>query len=175
MNPLSNLIAENKELLIYEDKLISVIFSPNPLVEGHVIVFPKKACNDVSELSKDELLHLFNTSNLMASLLFQAMGNNPENGTNIIINEGQNPDNEYGMFYINIIPRKKDDNLKLNWPMKQAPPDKLDSIAKRINEETFYMKHSEDKETQNLEPEKKIINSGKKKVNYMLKQLERRP
>ena len=114
-------------------------------------------------------------------LLFELL---KAHGTNIIIQNGSVSGQTIPHFCINIIPRRTDDGLKLDWDMKQANSDSLDSI-KRIIEDGMNQSEPKqiiiEKKSENIpstiqqeltEEEKK---PSRNNTNNFLKSLERIP
>lgn len=131
MNPLSLLLDKEKNLVLYEDEVLFAHLPQDGEVEGHVRVYPKKDVKFVDELSEDEIDHLFHVSSKIATAIFEGVG---AQGTNIILNNGFKE-----IFEINIIPRFEGDGLNYQWEMKQADPNELESIKKKLKQHTEFI------------------------------------
>ena len=70
-------------------------------------------------------------ANKMSIILFELL---KVHGTNIIINNGVPAGQKIPHISIDILPRRTEDNLKLDWTLKQAAPEALDSIHRIIEE-----------------------------------------
>ena len=70
-------------------------------------------------------------ANKVSMVLFEIL---KVHGTNVIINNGVTAGQKIPHFCIDILPRRTDDNLKLDWTLKQAAPEALESIHKIIEE-----------------------------------------
>lgn len=83
-----------------------VWFEPlNPVTKGHLLVVPIKHVKDFTEN--------WNISSIVmmtASVLARKMGN-----VNLIISKGKNATQTIKHLHIHLVPRRRDDGLKLPW------------------------------------------------------------
>ena len=169
--------------LVYENQQIRIFLAIEPSTSGHLQIFPKKHYAILEEVPDDLLKYLSLTANRLSMLLFEIM---KVHGTNIIIQNGIPSGQTIPHFSIHVIPRRTDDGLKLEWDMKQANPESLDSMQRIIaegmsepveNELVRMQKEAESKR----EAEANNSNSQSqqeakdKKTNYFVKSLERIP
>jgi len=189
-------ICENiyKEKILYENDKIIILHALEPVSEGHLQIFTKKHYTIIEELPDDVLGYMSSAANKLSMLLFEAY---KVHGTNIIIQNGLPAGQTIPHFSINIIPRRNDDGLKIDWELKQAKPDDLENVHRIISEGMNSGQEQilaagpalETEESKKQEPvQHEIISdaleeSGSeteksrpaKKVNYFLKSLERIP
>ncbi len=97
-----------KELLSICDV---IIFEPiNPCVEGHLLFVPDVHINNIGDIS-------FESSDVVASV-FKAINlylfENPQQ-CNIITNNGDYAEQTVFHIHAHLVPRKKDDDVKLPW------------------------------------------------------------
>jgi diadenosine tetraphosphate (Ap4A) HIT family hydrolase len=85
----------------------------------------------MEQASDEDISIMASAANKMSIILFEAL---KVHGTNIIVNNGVPAGQKIPHFSIDILPRRTDDNLKLDWALKQATPEALDSIHKIIEE-----------------------------------------
>jgi histidine triad (HIT) family protein len=189
-------ICENqyKEKLLYENDKIIILQALEPASEGHLQIFTKKHYTIIEELPDDMLGYMSSAANKLSMLLFEAY---KVHGTNIIIQNGLPAGQTIPHFSINIIPRRNDDNLKIDWELKQSKPEDLENVHRIISEgmnsgqEMSFVKKTQEESVvlEKQESAAPIIISDAaeesnntaedsrpvKKVNYFLKSLERIP
>ena len=85
----------------------------------------------MEQASDEDIGVMASAANKISIILFEAL---KVHGTNIIVNNGVPAGQKIPHFSIDILPRRTDDNLKLDWTLKQATPEALDSIHKIIEE-----------------------------------------
>jgi diadenosine tetraphosphate (Ap4A) HIT family hydrolase len=183
-------ICEHKfeDNILFENERVIIMLAINPATSGHIQIFPKAHYTIIEQVPNEEIEYLSLVANKLSILLFETLR---VHGTNIIIQNGVPAGQMLPHVSMNIIPRRNDDGLKLDWDMKQATPESLDSIHRILNEGLIMAdpaKASEDKnmtatadnpvaQATTTEPEKpgEKITSTNKKTNYYLKSLERIP
>lgn len=126
-------ICENKfekNILFQNDKII-ILFSPNPNSQGHLQIYPKQHYTIVEEVPSETLGYLSSVSNKISMLLFEAL---KVHGTNILIQNGGAAGQTIPHFCINVIPRRSDDGMKIDWDLKRASNEDLDSVHNILSE-----------------------------------------
>ena len=101
-------------------------------------------------------------------------------GTNILIQNGLGAGQKVPHFAMEVIPRREEDGLQLQWPSKEMTEDELDISAQQLREETAKLgdlsavkeKKAEAKEETKKTEEKK---TEVKPDNIMVKSLKRIP
>ena len=58
---------------IYEDDVVFVIMDINPVVDGHVLVIPKVHRTDYTELTKEEVCHIYDVANKLTPMLLEKL------------------------------------------------------------------------------------------------------
>jgi len=155
---------------IYEDDICFAILHESPAIDGHVLVIPKKHTPILEELDDKIVEHLFKISNKISTAIFDTLG---AHGTNIIVNNGTAAGQELPHVVINVLPRKENDNIKVEWPPKQAADAALkttQSMIKSFSDSIFAGKDSL--------PDVKIkkeVKIDKDEENYLTKGLQRIP
>jgi len=119
-----------KNVLFENDKII-IMLAVEPSVNGHIQIFSKEHHTIMEQVTDDEMSSMISASNKISIILFELL---KVHGTNIIINNGVPSGQKIPHFGIDILPRRTDDNLKLDWTLKQASPEALDSVHRIINE-----------------------------------------
>lgn len=122
--------------VLYQDERTLAIFDNNPMSMGHITVFSKEHYPDVSKVPAEMFAHYMRVASLAATALFEGIGSQ---GTNIVLNNCIDGNNDYNHFCIHVLPRSEGDKIPLKWEFKQADPEKLKKLADKIKEETFFI------------------------------------
>jgi diadenosine tetraphosphate (Ap4A) HIT family hydrolase len=117
--------------ILFEDNKILMMLAIEPSVNGHIQIFSKEHYTIFEQLPEDVINSLISAANKMSIILFEAL---KVHGTNIIISNGVSAGQKIPHFSIDIIPRRTDDDLKLDWTLKQASSESLDSMHRIIEE-----------------------------------------
>ncbi len=155
---------------VYEDEKAIVILAPKPTALGHLQVFPKDNIVKVEDIDEETWNHLMFVASFSATAIFEGLG---LQGTNIIINNGEAGSNPYDRLCINILPRKTDDGIDLEWEPKKLEPQDFETIEKKIKDETFYVGKEAGGTSESVTPTKKEIITDQN--NYLVRQLKRIP
>ncbi len=117
--------------ILYENDKIVIMLAVEPAVNGHIKLFSKDHYT-IMEQTPDEILNaMVAASNKISMILFEVL---KVHGTNIILNNGVPAGQKIPHISIDVLPRRTDDNLKLDWTLKQATPESLDSMHRIIEE-----------------------------------------
>jgi diadenosine tetraphosphate (Ap4A) HIT family hydrolase len=117
--------------ILFENEQIIIMLAVEPAVSGQIQIFSKEHHTIMEQVSDEEISLMISAANKISIILFELL---KVHGTNIIINNGVPAGQKIPHFSIDILPRRTDDNLKLDWALKQAAPEALDSIQQIINE-----------------------------------------
>lgn len=117
--------------ILFENDEIIIMLAVEPSVNGHIQIFPKKHYAIMEQTPDDTIKSMTSAANKMSMILFEAM---KVHGTNIIMNNGIPAGQKIPHFSIDILPRRTDDNLKLDWTLRQVAPEALDSIHRIIED-----------------------------------------
>lgn len=156
---------------IYEDDDIVAILDFNGANPGHSFVIPKQHIPILEQLPPHLVGKLFNVANKISSAIFDTL---KVQGTNIFVANGVPAGQKVAHFMINIIPRKENDNINLQWQPKQLSEEEMSTIELKIKEEVGSIGIGEAPKTkqEKAEPIPKEV-SGED--NYLVKQLRRIP
>jgi len=117
--------------ILFENDKIIIMLAVEPSVNGHIQIFSKEHYT-IMEQAPDEILnYMISSANKISMVLFELL---KVHGTNMIINNGVPAGQKIPHFSVDILPRRTDDNLKLDWALKQAAPEALESVQRIINE-----------------------------------------
>ncbi len=157
---------EERGTIIYEDEKVLCLLLKKGYAKGHIEIYSKEERSEVGRLSIESSTHLFYVASFAATLVFEGL---KVQATNIILKSGTSDDNADGNLCIHILPRMQDDGLNktLLWQPKQPGYD-VDSIMKKIKDNTWNIKYQEKEEVKKevfVKPEviKLNINSEEKK------------
>lgn len=157
---------------LFNSEFFSVSLSDSPCAKGHLSVVNSKPLPSCSD---NESNLFFLGVSQCATALFELLG---AHGTNIIINDKD--DSLSG----EIISRMQNDGLDFLWQPTRGDPAELDSVAKSIKDAVdllVWKKDNPDSDSSSSafsDPEvmsQETSETGEKKVNYLLKKLNRRP
>lgn len=121
----------DKSNIVYENNNIIITLAENPSVSGHLQIFPKRHVTILEQLTTEESDYIISAANKVSIILFEAM---KVHGTNIVIQNGIPAGQTTPHFSVHVIPRRTDDGLSLDWDMKQASTESLESMQRLISE-----------------------------------------
>jgi len=158
---------------IYEDDEIVAILDFNGANPGHSFVIPKQHTPILEQVPSHLVGKLFNVANKISSAIFDTL---KVQGTNIFVANGIPAGQKVAHFMINVIPRKENDGINLQWQTKQLSEEEMSTIELKIKEEVGNVGFSEEPKPQKQETKTQPVSeevSGED--NYLVKQLRRIP
>jgi histidine triad (HIT) family protein len=185
--------------LLYENDHVKIYLAPQPAAAGHLQLFTKKHYTILEEVPSEDLQYMTSAANKISMVLFELL---KVHGTNLLIQNGTGSGQGIPHFSMHVIPRRTDDNIKIDWELKRASNEDLENmqsiIAQKIEQNAsppIVMQESPPQQ-QNVSPspqdpvaaiaKKKVIDveskeiatddtPEEKKSNNYLKNLERIP
>jgi len=151
------------EFKIYEDDVCTAVLADAAL--GHIQVIPKKKVKEMHELEPKEVSHVFRVASYASTVIFETL---QLHGTNILVNTLK------PQLVIDVLPRKQDDGLELQWERKPMQEEELAQVQKTIKDKTDYI-GVEKPPTEIAEAKKEELSEEEGVVNYLLKQIQRIP
>ena len=135
-------IVENKipSKKIYEDDTALVVLDVNGANPGHCFVMPKNHYAIIEQVPDVEIGRLFQVSNKISSAIFESLG---AQGTNIFVANGIPAGQTVAHFTINVIPRKENDGVNLQWQAKQLSEEEMSTVELELKEQTKNIGHFE--------------------------------
>ena len=121
----------NHTEILYEDTDLFIIVKDMVITPGQITIVPKAHHPIVEMLPHPIMEKCALLANKVSMALFDIMGG----GTNILIQNGLAGGQKVPHFAIEIIPRKENDNLPLQWPPKQLGEADLESTYSLYQEE----------------------------------------
>jgi len=118
---------------IYEDELVVAVLDVNGANPGHCFVMPKNHYPILEQVPDAEIGRLFGVSNKISSAIFEALG---VQGTNIFVANGLPAGQTVAHFTINVIPRKENDGINLQWQPKQLTEEEMSTVEIKLKDQT---------------------------------------
>jgi|SRR3989338_1565625 len=116
---------------IYEDDLTLAILDINGSNPGHCFVIPKNHYPIIEQVPDDELAILFTVANKISSAIFE---NLKAPGTNIFVANGVPAGQTVAHFMINVMPRKENDGVNLQWKTRQLTEEEMSTVELKLKE-----------------------------------------
>lgn len=114
---------------IHETEELRVILDISPASKGHALILPKEHFTDLYEL-KDEIA---STVMITAKNIITKMTKILEcDGYNIVQNNGSVAGQTVFHYHLHLIPRYKDDKLKLDWESGNLTQDIIDDVLQKL-------------------------------------------
>lgn len=107
---------------LYEDNDFRVILDVNPASKGHTLILPKKHAENLYDLPDETASKVLVLAKNMASKIEKAL---ECDGLNLVQNNGETAGQTVFHFHMHIIPRYKNDSVKLGWK-----PGKLSDVMR---------------------------------------------
>lgn len=159
--------------VLYEDALVIASLPEVPMTKGHIIVQPKNKAKAFSDLSEEEIEHLFYTASYGATALFEYMS---AAGTNIIADESDDG------IVVHVLARFPDDGLNFMWEPQPGDFEQIKATAKSIKDkvdEAAWARDNPDQVKKANTPKESVspeeISAEDGEDNYLLKSLRRVP
>lgn len=115
---------------VYEDDHTFAFLDIYPVNKGHTLIVPKTHQRDIRDAEPESLQHLMRTAQKLAREYKQSLG---AVGYNLKINNGKQAHQEVMHLHLHLIPRYKNDGLKLIHDRKETEEEKLEQIQKNIS------------------------------------------
>ena len=100
-----------------------------PLNDGHCLVIAKEHHPTLFDISDETLAAVSRSASKVAWAVNQALS---PDGLNLVQANGPGAQQLVAHFHVHVLPRKRGDDLKLNWGAKPADPTTIAAIAEKI-------------------------------------------
>ena len=157
---------------IYEDELAMAVLDVNGANPGHCFVMPKNHYPIIEQVPDIEIGRLFQVSNKISSAIFESLS---AQGTNIFVANGIPAGQTVAHFTINVIPRKENDGINLQWQPKQLSEEEMSTVELKLKEQTKNIGHFEKEEKKARIQQPKQIQLSEDEEEYFTKQMRRLP
>src|SRR3989344_3953125 len=134
---------------IYEDEFAMAVLDVNGANPGHCFVMPKNHYPIIEQVPDAEIGRLFQVSNKISSAIFESLG---VQGTNIFVANGVPAGQTVAHFTINVIPRKENDGVNLQWQPRQLSEEEISTVELKLKEQAKNIAPEEEKITKIHEP-----------------------
>ena len=114
---------------IYEDDDTLAFMDINPANEGHALVIPKEHAENVHSVSDDAIAATVITAKKVAAAVDKTL--HPQ-GLNLLQCNGPAAAQSVLHFHMHVLPRRDDDELKLNWGLEPGDMGAIGQLAERI-------------------------------------------
>ncbi len=166
---IGNVIPSKK---IYEDEFVMAVLDVNGANPGHCFVMPKNHYPILEQVPDSELGRIFQISNRIATSIFESLG---VQGTNIFVANGIPAGQTVAHFTVNVIPRKENDGINLQWQPKQLSEEEMSTVELKLKEQTKNMAHFEKEEKRPRIQAPKPAILSEEEEEYFSKQVRRLP
>ena len=154
---------------VYEDDEVIAFLDFNGASPGHTFVVPK-AHHPIFEQAPDDLVgKLFSIANKISTALFETL---PIQGTNIFVTNGVSAGQSVAHFVINVIPRKDEDNINLQWKPKQLSEEEMSTVELKVKEMTKHIGYGGTNEPVQETQQKRTVVTNEE--DYLWKSVNRR-
>ena len=167
---ISNKVPSKK---IYEDDLVLAVLDVNGANPGHCFVMPKNHYPIIEQVPDAEIGKLFQVSNKVSTAIFETLG---AHGTNIFVANGIPAGQTVAHFIINVIPRKENDGINLQWQPKQLSEEEMSTVELKLKEQAKNAGNFEKdaKKEQKIHAPKPVFRSEEEE-EYFTRQMRRIP
>ena len=118
---------------VFENDKIFCFFDINPLTKGHTLVIPKTHYKDIFDIPEDDLKEIISVAKNLSIKITKTLG---ADGVNLVNASGEVAGQDVFHFHFHIIPRYKDDGLKMSewWQSKTKKADfeELKKLAEEL-------------------------------------------
>jgi len=156
---------------IYEDDDLVAVLDFNGANPGHSFVIPKQHIPIFEQTPTHLVGKLFNIANKISSAIFDTLG---VQGTNIFVANGVPAGQKVAHLMVNVIPRKENDGIKLEWQPKQLSEEEMSTIELKLKDEIGNIGFEEAPKAKPIKAEP-VSNEVSGEDNYLVKQLRRIP
>ena len=157
---------------VYEDELVMAVLDVNGANAGHCFVMPKNHYPIIEQVPDIEIGRLFQASNKISSAIFESLG---AQGTNIFVANGVPAGQTVAHFTINVIPRKDNDGINLQWQPKQLSEEEISTVELKLKEQTKNIGHFEKEERKPRVQAPKHAALSEDEEEYFSRQMRRLP
>lgn len=116
---------------LFENEDFRVIFDISPASKGHVIILPKVHAANIYELPEELVGKAFILAKKVATVLKEVL---QCDGINIVQNNGEAAGQTVFHLHVHVIPRYKDDSVKITWVQGTADSDVIDEIIAKAKD-----------------------------------------
>lgn len=112
--------------VVADDDRTVTIMDINPATRGHMLVLPRAHCADLLSIGDDDLAAAALAAQRAAQRAVEALG---ADGINVINSCGAAAWQTVFHFHVHVVPRYRDDPLRLPWVPAPGDPDEISAAA----------------------------------------------
>ena len=116
---------------LYEDEDFRVILDLSPASKGHALILPKEHYANLYELEDEVASKALVLAKKMITKLTKILGCD---GYNVLQNNGVEAGQTVFHFHMHLIPRYKEDNVKIGWSMGKLTEEVKQEILTKLSE-----------------------------------------
>lgn len=114
---------------IYETSDFKVILDVAPANRGHALIITKEHFDNIFQIDAETAAKLFSLATVVARALKEETGCD---GMNVVQNNGEVAGQTVNHFHLHLIPRFKDDDVKIIWNQGESDSADLAELAKAL-------------------------------------------
>jgi histidine triad (HIT) family protein len=114
---------------LYESDDTLAFMDINPANEGHALVIPKEHSADIHAVSEAAISSTVITAKKIAAAMAKTLS---PDGMNLLQCNGPAAAQSVLHFHMHVLPRRRGDELKLNWGIEPGDMDAIGQLAGRI-------------------------------------------
>ncbi len=114
---------------IYEDDKVICFLDIMPANKGHCLVIPKNHSKDLSDMKDEDAEAAIKVAKRVAKALSLSLGCQ---GFNLVMSNGLEAGQVVFHSHIHIVPRFKDDGLKIKWPHTKYKGGEMKEYAEKV-------------------------------------------
>lgn len=157
---------------VYEDDLVMAVLDVNGANPGHCFIMPKNHYPIIEQVPDSEIGKMFQVSNKISTAIFETLG---AQGTNIFVANGIPAGQTVAHFMINVIPRKENDGINLQWQPKQLSEEEMSTVELKLKEQSKNIGNFEkEKKAPKISAPKPVVLSDEEE-EYFSRQIRRIP
>ena len=169
---------------LFEDSSVIAALPPNPLVPGHVVVFPKQHVQILEQAPDEVVARIFEIANKMSVAMFEGLR---AQGTNLVLMNGLAAGQKVSHIAVDVVPRVKDDGLGFVWPSRKLSDEQMGLVELQVKEQVLELsaipqssslqpaETADAEEEKAREDEQTAEKPGKKMEDPFIRQLRRMP
>ena len=160
---------------IYEDETTIAVLDVNGSAAGHTFVNPKNHYPIIEQVPNEELGHHFVVANRVSSAIFESL---KVQGTNIFVANGIPAGQKIAHFMINVVPRKQNDNINLQWKPKQLTEEEISTVELKMKDqikEAGIVKPEKEQKPKAFAEKKEKMAITDDEDDYFMRQMRRIP
>ena len=123
---------------LLEDDNALAIMDIYPANDGHCLVIAKEHYPTLFDISEETLAAVSRSVSKVAWAVNQALS---PDGLNLVQANGPGAQQSVAHFHVHVLPRKRGDDLKLNWGAKPGDPKTIAAIAEKIRAKLSTRSH----------------------------------